>query len=275
MPNNWEWNDSLSVITGAGSGIGKALSLRLANKQSTLVLLDKNLDACRATANDCEREGTKAFAYQLDVSDSNSYKEISGSIISEHGVPHLLVNNAGVGLSGKSREMSLDDWDWILGINLKGLIHGCHFFASEMCAKKRGHIVNMSSGLAYSPRATEIGYVTAKAAVLAYSRCLRAELKAFGLGASAICPGVINTPIISSTRFLGERNEPKVIEKVQKIFSRIGHSPDLVAKAIIRAVNKDLAVVPVGFESYFAYFMSKVSTSKMTDKFASSKLFEV
>jgi short-subunit dehydrogenase len=133
-------------------------------------------------------------------------------------------------------------------VNLDGVVHTCHAFGRPMVERGRGHVAVVSSGLGYTPRATESAYVTTKAAALALARCLRADWRSRGVGVSAICPGVIDTPIIDHTRFRGEQADPKRRERTKKVFRR-GHPPEKVAAAIIDAIERDRAVVPVGWEA--------------------------
>jgi short-subunit dehydrogenase len=161
--------------------------------------------------------------------------------------------------------MSLEDWDWIVSINLMGAIYTCHAFGPRMVDQGRGHVVNISSGLGYTPTATEPGYGTTKAAVLAFSRSLRADWHGKGVGVSAICPGVIDTPIISHTRFRGEQAEPDRIARVKDLFSKRGHPPELVAKAVLGAVRDDKSVVPVGVESRVGWYISRWAPTRFTD----------
>jgi 2-hydroxycyclohexanecarboxyl-CoA dehydrogenase len=115
--------------------------------------------------------------------------------------------------------------------------------------------VNVSSGLAYTPRATEPAYVTTKAAVLALSQCLRADWADKGVGVCAVCPGVIDTGIVDTTRFLGSQADSA--ERARKLFRR-GHPPELVARDVIVAVRKDKAVVPVGWEAKLGWWAHRL-----------------
>jgi short-subunit dehydrogenase len=139
----------------------------------------------------------------------------------------------------------------------------------------RGHVVNMASGLAYTPRATESAYVTTKAAVLALSRCLRADWHDQGVGVSAVCPGVINTGIIGRTRFTAEDSAsgPALADRAaaEKIFRR-GHPPTRVADAVLRGVERDRAVVPVGWESHLAWWFSRLGPVRVQELVARQPL---
>jgi NAD(P)-dependent dehydrogenase (short-subunit alcohol dehydrogenase family) len=163
--------------------------------------------------------------------------------------------------------MSPDDWEWILGINLMGVVHGCQAFGPAMVERGRGHVVNLSSGLAYMPRATEPGYVTTKAAVLALTRCLRADWGLSGVGVSAICPGVIATPIIERTRFMGDRAGSDTVGRVRQTFAK-GHPPVLVATAIVGAVVHDRPIVAVGIEARIGWALNGLLPSRVVDVLA-------
>jgi NAD(P)-dependent dehydrogenase (short-subunit alcohol dehydrogenase family) len=171
----------------------------------------------------------------------------------------VLVNNAGVGLSGSLRDTSLDDWDWVLGINLMGAIHGCTFFGERMADAGRGHIVNVASAAAYLPSKSFPAYATSKAAVLALSQNLRVELAPRGVGVSAICPGIINTNITRTSRMLGALDSDEVRRQVIAKYERRNYAPAKVATAIIHAVEKNHAVVPVSPEAHAGWILSRLS----------------
>ena len=179
------------------------------------------------------------------------------ALAAEVGRVDVLVNNAGVGMTGHFTDMAEADWAWIRGVNLDGVVNGCAAFAPAMLAAGHGHVVNVSSGLAYTPTPTEAAYVTTKAAVLALSRCLRNDWAKQGVGVSAICPGVINTPIIDTTRFLGDQDDPKVRKRTTRLFRR-GHKPEAVADAIVEAVERNRSVVPVGVEAWFGWALNRL-----------------
>jgi NAD(P)-dependent dehydrogenase (short-subunit alcohol dehydrogenase family) len=241
------------VITGAGSGIGEATALRCAKAGAEVIAVD--IDGVRAqdTADACIAGGAKnAAAYTVDVADRVAVEQLAAAVEAEHGPVDVLVNNAGVGIGGPFLEASLDDWDWLRGINIDGVSYGCHAFGTAMVARRHGQIVNIASGAAYIHNRHMAAYCASKAAVLTLSKCLRADWAGSGVGVSAICPGVIDTPIHKATRMVGAVDGQR--ERIARAFS-FGHSPDLVAKAIVRAIEHNHAVVPVGLESEVAYRM--------------------
>lgn len=259
----------VALVTGAGGGIGHATSLALAKRGATVLCLDINAAAAAATADACSASGTPARSFDVDVADREAVRNLADQITADHGPLDILVNNAGVGLTGPFLDTRLDDWDWILGVNLVGVVNCAHLFGAPMVARGRGQVVNIASGLAYTHRATETAYITTKAGVLALSRALRADWRPHGVGVSAICPGVINTPIIYNTRFRGRQDDPKRVAKAQRLFSH-GHPPERVADAILSAVARNRAVVPVGFEAWAAWLMHRLLPVEAADRIAAA-----
>jgi 2-hydroxycyclohexanecarboxyl-CoA dehydrogenase len=252
------------LVTGAGSGIGRATALAFAARGARLVCADVDQAGAEKTAAACEEAGApSASGHRVDVTDRAQLEALA----TEVDVPGVLVNNAGVGMSGRFADMSQADWEWIRGVNLDGVINGCAVFGPAMVAAGRGQVVNLSSGLGYTPTATEPAYVTTKAAVLALSQCLRADWSSSGVGVTAICPGVINTPIIDHTRFLGDAGDPERRERTKKVFRR-GHKPEQVAAAIVAAVERDRAVVPVGFEAKAGWWLHRFGPLALQQKIA-------
>jgi NAD(P)-dependent dehydrogenase (short-subunit alcohol dehydrogenase family) len=256
---------SLVLVTGAGSGIGRATALAFADAGARVLCVDIDRQAAEKTAAACGERDAEADAYEADVADRVAVATLADSVHGEHGPLDVLVNNAGVGMSARFLDMPLEDWDWIVSINIMGAIHMCHAFGPRMVARAHGHVVNVSSGLGYTPTASEPGYGTTKAAVLAFSRSLRADWHGHGVGVSAICPGVIDTPIISHTRFRGEQAAPDRVARVEDLFAKRGHPPELVATAVLAAVAGDKSVVPVGAESRIGWYISRWAPVRFTD----------
>lgn len=252
---DFDLDGALALVTGAGSGIGREIALELARKGTRVIAVDLQADTAEKTAVACTEVGPEAEGRACDVADLDAVRSLAETVHAEHGPLDVLVNNAGVGMSARLTDMSMDDWHWIRGINLDGVVHGCHTFGPAMLERGRGHVVNISSGLGYTMRATEPAYVTTKAAVLALSQCLRADWAASGVGVTAICPGVINTPILDGTRFLG--GQADTVDRTRKAFRR-GHPPELVARDVVVAIRKDKAVVPVGWESKLGWWAHRL-----------------
>jgi 2-hydroxycyclohexanecarboxyl-CoA dehydrogenase len=252
---------SVALVTGAGSGIGRETALLLASRGATVLCADIVLDAAEKTAAACGEVGGVSAAYAVDVADRAAMESLAESVQRDHGGVDILVNNAGVGMTGEFLDMSSADWQWIRSINLDGVVNGCAAFGPALVARRRGQVVNLSSGLGFTPTATEPAYVTTKAAVLALSQCLRADWGRSGVGVSAICPGVINTPIIDRTRFVGEQ-DVDAKARAKKMFRR-GHKPSKVARAIVDAIERDRAVVAVGFESKLGWLLHRYAPIRL------------
>ena len=246
--------EALVVVTGAGSGIGRATAAAFAAGGATVVCTDIDLEAAEKTAALCGEAGGAGQAELCDVTDAAAVAELA----ERTGPVDVLVNNAGVGMTGRFADMTVDDWRWIRSVNLDGVVHACVAFGPAMIARRRGQVVNVSSGLGYTMRATEGAYVATKAAVLALSRCLRADWARYGVGVTAICPGFINTPIVGATRYLGARADVRTRHRIERIFGR-GHAPEIVARAIVSAAERNPAVVPVGWEARLGWHLNRIT----------------
>jgi NAD(P)-dependent dehydrogenase (short-subunit alcohol dehydrogenase family) len=242
----------LVVVTGAGSGIGRSTSLAFAEQGATVVAADIDGGAAARTAELARLLGPKAHHRTVDVGDASAMEQLAREVIDEHGVPDVMVNNAGLGLAGPMLDTSVEDWDRLLRVNLWGVIHGCRLFGRAMVARGQGgHIVNVASAAAFAPSRSLPAYSTTKAAVLMLSECLRAELADNGIGVTAICPGVVRTGITTATRFVGvsDAEQERRRQATDRLYRRRGLSPDQVAAAVLDGVRHNLPVVPVGIEA--------------------------
>jgi NAD(P)-dependent dehydrogenase (short-subunit alcohol dehydrogenase family) len=247
-------DDKLVVVTGAAGGIGRATALRFAREGARLAVCDVDQAGLDTLAGALGERA--ALVRKVDVSDRAQMSGFAADVHALQPAADVVVNNAGVGLSGGILETSLDDWDWVLRINLGGVIHGCHLFAPPMVARAQGgQIVNVSSCLGYYPAPGAIGYVASKYAVLGLSLSMRAELAPHGIGVTAVCPGLIATGIVERGRFAaGEHERGSAV----KIFRERGRSPDQVAAAIVDAVKRDRAVRPVAPEAWALWALSRL-----------------
>jgi 2-hydroxycyclohexanecarboxyl-CoA dehydrogenase len=234
------------VVTGAGSGIGRATALRYAGLGATVVSTDIDEVAAKSTAEECKSAGVQAYSYRCDVADAEAVKELKAEV----GRVDILVNNAGVGVGGAFLDTTEDDWTWLRSINLDGVIHGCRTFGAAMVEQGYGQIVNIASGAGYLPNRRMATYCATKAGVVMFSRCLRAGLARHQVGVSVVCPGFINTPILQHTRLRGDVVDEK--DRLARVF-RMSHSPDSVAKAVTRCSTHNRAMASVGFETQLGY----------------------
>jgi short-subunit dehydrogenase len=169
----------------------------------------------------------------------------------QHSALDVLINNAGVGLAGDFLSTTVEDWQWILSINVMGVVHGCKLFAPDMITNGRGHIVNLASVAGYYAAPDMSAYSASKHAVLGMSESLRAEMAEKGVGVSAICPGVVNTGIVASSRMRGATRQAQ--DKIVAFYNKRNYGPELVAEAILNAIEHNRAVVPVSPEAWVMY----------------------
>lgn len=246
-------------MTGAASGIGRATALLLAEHGARLVLCDLDQTRLEETAGEVLQRSECLLVRRVDVASREQMTALAEEVHARVPALDVLVNNAGVGLTGGLLSLSLEDWEWILSINLWGVIHGCHLFVPRMAARGRGHVVNVSSVLGYLGQPQMIGYVTSKFGVLGLSESLRAELAPRGVGVTAICPGIIDTGITTSTRLRGVPDEQAARERVVRLYRGRGYGPEKVAAAILDAIRHDRAVVPVSPEAWALYLLKRLA----------------
>ncbi|WP_329253536.1 SDR family oxidoreductase [Streptomyces sp. NBC_01478] len=251
----------LVLVTGAGSGIGRATAFAFAESGARVVAVDRDAESAARTAELARLIGApEAWAETVDVSDEQAMEKLAAKVAAEYGVVDVLVNNAGIGLSGSFFDTTPEDWKKVLDVNLWGVIHGCRLFGKQMAERGQGgHIVNTASAAAFQPSKVLPAYSTSKAAVLMLSECLRAELSGQGIGVSAICPGLVNTNITSTAHFAGvDADEEKRRQKRSaRLYGLRNYPPEKVADAILRAVVRNQAVVPVTPEARGARLMSR------------------
>ena len=248
------------LVTGAGSGIGRETALAFARRGADIVICDIQESAASRTAEDVRALGRNATTEVVDVADTERMRAFAETVHSKIEAVDILVNNAGVGLGGGFLDTTLEDWQWIIGINLRGVVHGCHFFVPRMVARKRGgHVVNVASAAAYLASEALCAYSTTKFAVLGLSEALRDELQPHGIGVTAICPGIINTPITGSARLRGKAALPGAREQMVAFYQRRNYGPERVAQAIVKAVARNAAVAPVSPEAWVLYLLKRLS----------------
>jgi NAD(P)-dependent dehydrogenase (short-subunit alcohol dehydrogenase family) len=194
----------VAAITGAGSGIGAALARACADAGMDVASADVEGAKAEATAADVRARGRRALAAAVDVRRADQVEAFAERTFAELGGCDLVCNNAGVLVLGLTHERSLEDWEWVLGVNVWGVIHGVRAFVPRMVAQGRGgHVVNTSSIQGLVPGAANGCYTTAKFAVVGLSESLRLDLAPHGIGVSVLCPGPVKTGILKS-----ERNRP-------------------------------------------------------------------
>lgn len=252
------FKDRVVVITGAGSGIGRATALAFAKEGAYVHLVDIHRGRVDQVAGEVRRLGPPAQGHVVDVRDPAAIEQLAHDVYARHRRVDVLVNNAGVGHSALVQETSLEDWRWVLDVNLWGVIHGIHAFVPRLIDQGGdAHIVNTASfaGLVGVPSMAP--YCASKFAVVGLSEALGAELAPHGIRVTAICPGVIATDIVRSGRMEGAVGERK--HAIVELYEKRGIPPERVARDILRAVRSGAPLATTLGASYSALLLRRVS----------------
>ena len=220
-------HNAAAVITGAGSGIGAAFAQELSRRGGRIVCSDIDENAARATADQIIADGGHALAVHCDVTRIDEVQRLAAEAHTWFdGPPTLVINNAGVGAGGTPiGETSLEDWHWVLGINLWGPIHGCHVFAPILREAGYGGIINVASAAAFGAAPGMAAYNVSKAGVLSLSETLAAEMSGTGVNVTALCPTFVKTNIVEAGRIT-----QKSTQVADWLMRWIGFSPERVAR---------------------------------------------
>ncbi|MFG2087093.1 MULTISPECIES: SDR family oxidoreductase [unclassified Spirillospora] len=257
-----DFGGALVVVTGAGSGIGRATAHAFAGAGARVVVADIDEGAAKRTVDEIAAAGGEAHAHGVDVADADAMEQFADRVRVSFGVPDVVVNNAGIAMAGSLLDTKEEDWARIRAINVDGMYRGCRLFGRQMVERgEGGHIVNVSSMVAYLPSAELPAYAATKAAVLQMTECFRLDMDRYGIGVSAICPGAIDTPITGRTRFVGLAPDVdgELRERMGRAVERRGFPPEKVARAVLRAVRQDAPVAFVAAEARLGRALSRVS----------------
>ena len=231
MARAFDLHGKVAVVTGAGSGIGRSTALLLARNGAKVHVADIDAERARKVAREIEAAGGSASAHALDVSDPAGHVDI-------------LHNNAGIGHGGNIEATTVEDWQRVIGINLLGVAYGIQAFVPRMLAQGRpASVINTASQAGINPAPKMAPYVSSKYGVVGMTESLNAELSRRGVHFSAICPGIIDTNIVATATMRGELAAKQ--GKLTDFYSTKGVSPDEVADAVLRAIEKHTLIVPV------------------------------
>jgi short-subunit dehydrogenase len=220
--------------------------------------------AANTTAEAVRAAGAEAAVHQVDVSDEAAMNTLAAQVHNKHGVVDILINNAGIGMAGRFLETTPEHWETIIGVNVRGVISGSRAFGAQMVERGQGGtIINISSAAAFLPSKAMVAYGTTKAAVLAFSESLRADLADEGITVTAVCPGFVNTNIAKNIIYAGMTAEQEQCarQKAEAAYRRRNYTPEATAKAIVKAVRTGPAVLPIAAESRIGYAIRRISPS--------------
>ncbi|HEX3705228.1 MAG TPA: SDR family NAD(P)-dependent oxidoreductase [Mycobacteriales bacterium] len=256
-----QYKDKVAVVTGAGSGIGRALAVELASRGARLAISDVNDDTLAETVSLCEKAGGEGHKYLLDVADRQAVLAHADEVMRDLGQVNLVVNNAGVALMATVEDMSWEDFDWLMGINFWGVMHGTKAFLPHLIASGEGHLVNISSVFGFIGVPSQSAYNAAKFAVRGFTEALRQEMLVAGhpVGVSCVHPGGIKTNIARDARSakdMGDRAERN------KDFERAARTtPEKAAQIILRGVDRKKPRILVGPDAYLFDAIPRVTGS--------------
>ncbi len=267
----------VALVTGAASGIGRATALSLAREGVGLVLVDVDAEGLDEVASEVNSVSICVLARTTDVSNRDDMAALAEQVHELVPGIDILINNAGVYLTGGILDLSLDDWEWVLGVDLWGVIHGCHFFVPHMVKRGMGgHVVNVSSMFGFWASPDVIGYLTAKFGVFGFSEALREDLRGAGIGVSTVCPGIVRTGIIDNMRDRIGGNADGVRARLSGYYKRRDYEPEKVARAILKTIRRSRGrVVLVSPEARAMYYVERLfpTLSRLIARSAAARMF--
>jgi NAD(P)-dependent dehydrogenase (short-subunit alcohol dehydrogenase family) len=252
-------NNSVAVITGAASGIGRALAIRLAREKiAGMAISDVNAEGLKETADMVEKLGATVSAHIIDVSKLEQVQKFADEVLEKHSRVTHLINNAGVGLIGTFEQISLEDFQWLMGINFWGVIYGCRIFLPILREQEKAHIINISSvfGLVAPPEQT--AYCSSKFAVRGFTESLRHELQDTNIRVSSVHPGGIKTNIARNSR-LGENAPEDFKTQSVEFFDRVAQtSAERAAEVIVKGIKAENPRILIGPDAYGISYISRL-----------------
>ncbi|WP_141014414.1 SDR family NAD(P)-dependent oxidoreductase [Nocardioides sambongensis] len=259
-------NDKVVVITGAGSGIGRALALDCARRGSRLALSDVDEAGLAETAALARDAGAReVHTAALDVADRAAFTAYAAAVVAHFGRVNVVVNNAGVALAGDFVDLAYEDLDWIVGINFWGVVHGTKEFLPHLIASGDGHLVNLSSLFGLLAMPGQSAYNATKFAVRGFTEAVREEMLIAGhpVGVTAVHPGGIKTAIARSARVSDKEDQAATAKLFDEKLAKM--TPERAAEIIVRGILRDQARVLVGMDAHALHHFQKLTGSRYQD----------
>lgn len=251
--------NSVAVVTGAGSGIGQALALRLAQEGiAGIALADFNETGLNETFQLIKESGVKTSRHLIDVSKFEQVKRLADEVLTEHDRVTHLVNNAGVAVIGTFEQLSLEDFEWLMSINFWGVIYGCKIFLPILKKEDKAHIINISSvfGLVAPPEQT--AYCSSKFALRGFTESLRHELEETNIRVSSVHPGGIKTNIARSSR-VGKYTSEAYKDQSVKFFDKVAlTSSEKAAEIILQGIKAENPRILIGKDAHAMSYISRL-----------------
>jgi short-subunit dehydrogenase len=259
-------DDKVVVITGAGSGIGRALAVECARRGSLLAISDVDESGLAETVELAEAAGAaEVQAARLDVADRAAFAAYAAGVAEHFGRVNVVVNNAGVALAGDFVDLAYDDLDWIVGINLWGVVHGSKEFLPHLIASGDGHLVNISSLFGLVSMPGQSAYNATKYAVRGMTEAIREEMLVAGhpVAVTAVHPGGVKTAIARNARVSNEEDKAATAELFDEKLATM--TPERAAQLIVRGILKNRARVLVGLDAHALHQFARLTGSRYQD----------
>jgi len=253
--------DKNVLVTGAGSGIGRATALEFAKRGARLIATDLQPARLETLRGEIEALGTTCTTYTVDVSDEAAMRRLADDVHVAAGPLDVLVNNAGIGFLGPFLQSDLAHWSRVLDVNVMGVVHGCYFFIPRMIAGGgMRHVVIVASAAANYPPPSVAAYATSKFGVFGFAEVLKMELAETSVRVTTVCPGVIATAIVHPTpSSVSPAVGPEQRARLQAYYREHGAPPELVAKDIVAAVRRGTDVLLSGPAAKSFFYLRRIS----------------
>jgi NAD(P)-dependent dehydrogenase (short-subunit alcohol dehydrogenase family) len=267
------YKDSVALVTGGGSGIGRALSLELAGRGAIVHVTDINPESAQRVAREC---GSLATAACLDVCDGGAVSQCVEELADQHSRIDFIFNNAGIGVSGETFEIPLAAWERVVDINIRGVIHGVHAAYPIMVKQGHGHIVNTASAAGLMPVPLLTPYAMSKHAVVGLSRSLRAEAAPYGVHVNVLCPTAIDTPLLDAEQIEGLDKMPWKPDFRRYLSSMAGppYPAHKLATEALDAISRNEGIIVIPKMGRFKAIMGALFPGKVEEQTGDAAIAE-